>query len=67
MLGVGNFFAGFLPWIDVILPESIPGILSFLVQGEPLPDIWPIPIILMSVYLLFFIALSIWRFNREEF
>ena len=67
MLGVGNFFAGFLPEIVVLLPESIPGILTFLVQGEPLPDVWPIPIILMSVYLLFFIALSIWRFNREEF
>jgi ABC-2 type transport system permease protein len=67
MLGVGNLFAGFLPWLTVLLPEAIPGILTLLVQGEPLPDVWPIPIILISVYSLLFIALAIWRFNREEF
>ena len=67
MLGLGNFFAGFLPWIVVLLPEAIPGILTLIVQGEPLPDVWPIPIILMSGYSLLFIALAIWRFRREEF
>ena len=67
MLSIGNLFAGFLPWIVVLLPESIPGILTLLVEGEPLPDVWPIPIILMSVYSLLFIALAIWRFRREEF
>ena len=67
MLGLGNFFASFLPWIVVVLPEAIPGILTLLVQGEPLPDVWPIPIILMSVYSLLFVALAIWRFKREEF
>jgi ABC-2 type transport system permease protein len=67
MLGVGNLFASFLPRIVVLLPESIPGILTLLVQGESLPDVWPIPIILMSVYSLVFVALAIWRFKREEF
>ena len=67
MLSIGNLFAGFLTWIVVLLPESIPGILTFLVQGEPLPDVWPIPIILMSVYSLLFVALAIWRIKREEF
>jgi ABC-2 type transport system permease protein len=67
MLSIGNVFASFLPWIVVVLPEAIPGILTFLVQGEPLPDVWPIPIILMSLYSLLFIALAIWRFKREEF
>jgi ABC-2 type transport system permease protein len=67
MLGIGNLFAGFLPWIVLLLPEAIPGIITVLVQGEPLPEVWPIPIILMSVYSLLFVALAIWRFNREEF
>jgi ABC-2 type transport system permease protein len=67
MLGIGNLFAGFLPWIVVLLPEAIPGILTLLVQGDPLPDVWPIPIILMSVYSLLFVVLGIWRFKREEF
>jgi len=64
---IGSLFASFLPWIVVIVPEAIPGILTLLVQGEPLPDVWPIPIILMAVYSLLFVALAIWRFNREEF
>jgi ABC-2 type transport system permease protein len=67
MLGVGNLFAGFLPWLVLILPEAIPGILTLLVEGEPLPEVWPIPIILISIYSLLFVALAIWRFNREEF
>ena len=67
MLGIGNLFASFLPWLALLLPEAIPGILTLLVAGEPLPDVWPIPIILISVYSLLFVALAIWRFNREEF
>jgi ABC-2 type transport system permease protein len=67
LLSIGNLFAGFLPWIVVLLPEAIPGILTLLVQGEPLPDVWPIPIILIALYSLIFVALAIWRFNREEF
>jgi hypothetical protein len=67
MLSIGNLFASFLPSIVVVLPEAIPGLLSLLVEGEPLPDVWPIPIILMSVYSLLFVALAIWRFKREEF
>ena len=67
ILSIGNYFASFLPWIVLLLPESIPGILTLLVQGESLPDVWPIPIILMSVYALLFVALAIWRFSREEF
>jgi len=67
MLGIGNLFAGFLPWIVVVLPEAIPGIITLLVAGEPLPDVWPIPILVISLYTVLFVALAIWRFNREEF
>ena len=67
MLGIGNLFASFLPWIVILLPEAIPDIMTLKVQGEPLPDVWPIPIILIAVYSLLFVALAIWRFNREEF
>ena len=65
MIGIGNLFAGFLPWLALLLPEAIPGILTLLVSGEPLPDVWPIPIILISVYSLLFVVLAILRFNRE--
>ncbi len=66
-LGVSGLFANFLPWIVLVLPDAIPNLLTLLVQGEPLPDVWPIPIILMSVYSLLFVALAIRRFKREEF
>ena len=67
MIDISNFFADFLPWIVLVLPDSIPGLLTLVVQGESLPDVWPIPIILMSVYSLLFVTLAIWRFKREEF
>ena len=67
MLGISSLFASFLPWIVLVLPDSIPNLITLLAAGEPPPDVWPIPIILMSVYSLLFVALAIWRFKREEF
>lgn len=67
MLGLGQFFSGFLPWLIFILPETIPSLASALVQGESIPPIWPIPIIAMSLYIVLFVVLAIRRFNREEF
>jgi len=67
MVGISSLFANFLPWMVLVLPDSIPGLLTLLVQGEPIPEVWPIPIILISAYSLLFVALAIWRFKREEF
>ncbi len=67
MIGISSLFASFLPWLVLVLPDSIPALMTLLIIGEPLPDSWPIPIILMSVYSLLFVALAIWRFRREEF
>ena len=67
MIGISSLFASFLPWLVLVLPDSIPALMTLLVTGQPLPDVWPIPIILMSVYSLLFVALAIWRFKREEF
>ena len=67
MFGIGQLFAKFIPWLVLILPEALPALNSALVQGESIPAIWPVPIIVMSLYIVLFVALSIWRFNREEF
>ena len=67
MLSMGNLFAGFMPWLVLVLPETLPDLISALVQGETLPAIWPIPIIAISLYIVLFVGLAIWRFNREEF
>ena len=67
MFGIGQLLAGFLPWLVLILPEALPALVSALVQGESIPAIWPVPIIVISLYTVLFVALAIWRFNREEF
>lgn len=67
MIGMGQFFAGFMPWLVLILPEALPALVSALVQGESIPAIWPVPIIVISLYTVLFVALAIWRFKREEF
>ncbi len=67
MMGMGQLFAGFLPWLVLILPEAIPSLISVLIEGGAVPDVWPVPIIVISLYVVLFVALAIWRFNREEF
>ena len=67
MFGIGQLFAGFMPWLTLILPEALPGLVSALVQGQAIPAVWPVPIVVVSLYTVLFVALAIWRFNREEF
>lgn len=67
MMGLGQFLSGFLPWLIFILPETIPSLITALINGESIPDIWPIPIIAVTLYILVFIVVAIRRFNREEF
>ena len=68
MLGMGKlFFAGFMPWLVLILPEALPDLVSASVQGGSMPATWPVSIIAMSLYTVLLVGLAIWRFNREEF
>jgi len=67
MIGVGQQLAGFLPWLVLVMPEALPALVSALVRGESIPAVWPVPIIAISLYTVLFVALAIWRFNREEF
>jgi ABC-2 type transport system permease protein len=68
MLSLGTqLFGGFLPWLPLILPETLPALIGLIVQGEALPSEWPIPVAVIALYSLLFVALSIRRFSREEF
>ena len=67
MMGIGQLLAGLAPWLILILPESLPALVSALVQGEAIPAVWPIPILVMALYTVLFVAVAILRFNREEF
>jgi ABC-2 type transport system permease protein len=67
MWELGGMFSGLVPGISLVLPESLPSLVMAVVSGETLPSVWPIPIISISLYTVLFVALAIWRFNREEF
>jgi hypothetical protein len=45
----------------------LPNLTTVAIQGEHLAADWSVSIIVMSLYVLLFVALAIWRFNREEF
>jgi len=38
-----------------------------LVLGQEVPAAWPIPAIATAIWTVVFIAIALWRFNREEF
>jgi len=67
LMGIGSLFGRFLPELRFIFPDILPALISAIAQGETLPSVWPIPIIVMTVYIVLFGAMAIRRFNREEF
>lgn len=68
MLNLGQvIFSNFIPQIVLVLPEALPTLVTALLRGQSIPAIWPVPIIVISFYIVLFVALATWRFNREEF
>lgn len=67
MRGIGGLVSGFAPWLVKILPEALPAQANAIVTGTALSRDWPIPIALVALYSVSFVALAIWRFKREEF
>ena len=67
LVGISQLIGSFAPGLVFYLPEALAALVKARVAGESLPPEWPIPIIAVSVYVVVFVALAIWRFNREEF
>jgi ABC-2 type transport system permease protein len=55
------------PWIPLVLPDTVLQLAAPIVQGQPLPAQWPIPIISTALMSILFVLIAMWRFNREEF
>jgi hypothetical protein len=53
--------------ISMFTPWLLPDVSAGLALGLPLPEIWPIPVIVTGLWIVLFTALALWRFNREEF
>jgi len=73
VLVFGNNLAALLPWLGKIMPWNLvmnlgpdtPSMAVALAQGHPLPTVTPI--IGTAVLTIIFIAVALWRFQREEF
>ena len=64
----GQIFPNFLPaWVTMIFPWKLSELAPALALGQPLPTGWPIPIIATAFSTIVFIAVALWRFQREEF
>jgi ABC-2 type transport system permease protein len=72
-VGIGLLLAGMLlngifPLeLQMITPWMLPDVGVGLAFQQPLPDIWPIPVVACVVWVVVFTAVALWRFGREEF
>jgi len=64
----GQIFPNFLPQLVTLLfPWKLSELAPALALEQPLPMGWLIPIIATAVWTVVFIAVALWRFDREEF
>jgi len=64
----GQIFPNFLPgWVTLIFPWKLSELAPALALEQSLPPSWPIPLIATTVWTVVFIAIALWRFQREEF
>jgi ABC-2 type transport system permease protein len=73
VLVFGNQLTGILPWLGKVMPWNLvmdlgpdsPSLAVALAQSQPLPT--ATPIIGTAILTVIFIAVALWRFQREEF
>ncbi len=64
----GVAFSSLFPqWVSVGLPWLLPTLAPMVVVGQPLPAMWPVPIIANLIWIALFMGFALWRFRREEF
>lgn len=64
---VSNIIFIWWPWFEWLEPNTLVSFAEQLMQGEILPEQWPITVITALVLSLLFLTLAVWRFSREEF
>jgi ABC-2 type transport system permease protein len=67
LMGLGQSLGNLVSWAPMLTPEKLPALAALAIQGEALPADWFVSIISMSLYVVLFVTLALWRFNREEF
>ena len=65
---VGLMLKGFIPFpIMIVTPWILPDLSSAIALSMPLPSVWFVPIVAVSISIVVMTAVALWRFNREEF
>jgi ABC-2 type transport system permease protein len=67
LMDLGRSLGGLVSWAPLLTPEMLPNLAATAIQGAPLPVDWSVSIMAVSLYVVSFVTLAIWRFNREEF
>ncbi len=62
-LALGNS----LPLLLYVMPWWLLNLAYTVLAGLPLPPEWPIPAVATAAWSLLFLAVTLWRFSREEF
>jgi ABC-2 type transport system permease protein len=66
LIGAAPFLARLLPYtLAVPLDDQHGSIAAAVIQGQTPPDL--LPLLMTLVYIVLFVALALWRFEREEF
>jgi ABC-2 type transport system permease protein len=63
----GQLLANFIPFLNRVLPFSLPDFAALLSLGTPLPDWGWVPIALTGGWSVVFVIVALWRFQRIEF
>ncbi|HVO43824.1 MAG TPA: ABC transporter permease subunit [Aggregatilineales bacterium] len=65
LLGISPFLGQIMPWLIVIPPGQGFSLAMLAILGQPLPTVTPI--IATALWIVIFVGVAIWRFEREEF
>lgn len=70
-IGLGFLFAGqaassFARWTQYVTPWLLGNLSGAYVAGAPVPAWTPAPVVATAVMVPVFLAIALWRFNREE-
>lgn len=64
----GLLLKGFIPLqILIFTPWLLGDISGGLALGQPLPSVWWVPMVAVTVWTIAMIVIALWRFGREEF
>ena len=64
----GLLLNGFIPFqVLIVSPWPLPDVAAGLALGTELPSVWPVPIIATIIWIVVMTAVTLWRFEREEF